>query len=284
MKRHSFMFRPLSCLVAFLGLALMTITAPSPSAAAERARIEAFLNVTGFDVALDSIALSAKSAPRMLGLEAEDFGIEWTRMADDVFASDVMRGLALDILEQTLDDDMLHVAVDFYASDLGQKLVEAENTAHVTDDDIKADQGEQIVADLVRTGSPRLELFKRMSQAIGGAETAVRAMQEIQLRFLMSASAAGVVNLKVDADELRGRLKSQEGAMLRSVQKSGLAASALTYRDFTDEELTVYADALEGPEMRKVYELLNAVQFEITANRFEALAARMANLQPQQDL
>ncbi|GHF58795.1 hypothetical protein GCM10017056_32750 [Seohaeicola zhoushanensis] len=278
------MFRPLSCLVAFLGLALMTITAPSPSAAAERARIEAFLNVTGFDVALDSIALSAKSAPRMLGLEAEDFGIEWTRMADDVFAPGVMRGLALDILEQTLDDDMLHVAVDFYSSDLGQKLVQAENTAHVTDDDIKADQGEQIVADLVRTGSPRLELFKRMSQAIGGAETAVRAMQEIQLRFLMSASAAGVVNLKVDADELRGRLKSQEGAMLRSVQKSGLAASALTYRDFTDEELTAYADALEGPEMRKVYELLNAVQYEITANRFEALAARMANLQPQQDL
>ena len=36
--------------------------------------------------------------------------------------------------------------------------------------------------------------------------------------------------------------------------------------------------------MQKVYQLLNAVQYEITANRFEVLAQKMAGLQPQQDL
>ena len=45
-----------------------------------------------------------------------------------------------------------------------------------------------------------------------------------------------------------------------------------------------YAEALEHPKMRKVYELMNAVQYEIMANRFEAVAARLADMQPSQDL
>jgi len=36
--------------------------------------------------------------------------------------------------------------------------------------------------------------------------------------------------------------------------------------------------------MARVYELMNAVQYEIMANRFEVLAARMAELQPAQEL
>jgi hypothetical protein len=36
--------------------------------------------------------------------------------------------------------------------------------------------------------------------------------------------------------------------------------------------------------MRQVYDLMNAVQYEIMANRFEALALAMQNLQPSQDL
>ncbi len=36
--------------------------------------------------------------------------------------------------------------------------------------------------------------------------------------------------------------------------------------------------------MQEVYELLNAVQYHIMADRFEHLAGRMAGLQPAQDL
>jgi len=36
--------------------------------------------------------------------------------------------------------------------------------------------------------------------------------------------------------------------------------------------------------MQGVYVLMNAVQYEIMANRFEVLAVRMADLQPGQDL
>ncbi|MEY8798923.1 DUF2059 domain-containing protein [Leisingera sp. XS_AS12] len=283
LRSHSF---PATLRLACAGLLLLlSLLAASASLAADRQRVTTFLNVTGFDVALDSIALSAASAPQMLGLDVGTFGNQWGRLSDDVFDTAVMRRMAEDILVETLDDAALDHAAAFYASDLGQRLVRAENAAHkVADDEVKQEAGSRIIADLVKSGSERLVLFQRMGRAIDAADTGVRAVQQIQFRFLMAATAAGVIDLELDADELRALLDSQADAMRLELQTSGLASSAYTYQDFTDEELEQYVTALEQEKMQEVYELLNAVQYEITANRFEELARRLADLTPAQDI
>lgn len=255
-----------------------------PARAAERARIEAFLVTTGFDVALDSIALSSASAPQMLGLDAEAFGQQWRDMAQEVFDTEGMRSDALDILEETLSDAALDHAVEFYASDLGQRLVVAENSSHMEDDDLKQEAGQAIVSELVRHGSKRVEWLKRMNRAIDSSGTALRALQEIQLRFLLAASAAGVIELDMDTEDLRALLRRNETEMRNALQVSALAGAAFTYQAFSDTEVQAYTEALEQPLMQEVYELLNAVQYHIMADRFEQLAARMAGLQPAQDL
>lgn len=273
---------PLAALFLWIGLLIVLSTAVR---AADRDRITAFLNVTGFDVALDSIALSAGSAPDMLGIDADAFGSSWERTTDEVFDTGIMRDLALDILEQTLTDDLLGHAAAFYASDLGQRLVVAENASHMVEDDAaKQEEGRQIIADLVAEGSPRAPMLQRMNGAIDSAGTSVRALQEIQYRFLLAASAAGVIDLKIDPDDLRAMFKSQEREMRRLIQMSSMASAAYTYRDFSDADIETYVEALEDPKMQKVYELLNAVQYEVMANRFEVLAMRMAELHPGQDI
>lgn len=93
-----------------------------------------------------------------------------------------------------------------------------------------------------------------------------------------------MIDLQLDADELRALLKEQEGTLRMDLQMSGMAASAYTYQDFSDADLERYVEALEQDRMQEVYELLNAVQYEITANRFEELALRMAELQPGEDI
>ncbi|MBC7180123.1 MAG: DUF2059 domain-containing protein, partial [Roseovarius sp.] len=109
--------------VAWAALALLlALLVAAPLRAADRARLEAFLEVTGFGVALDSIALSASGAPEMLGLSASDFGQGWSTLAEEVFDTGRMREMGLSILEQALDDEMLGHAAEFYASDLGQRL------------------------------------------------------------------------------------------------------------------------------------------------------------------
>lgn len=262
----------------------LTLTATVVQAA-DRARLETFLEVTGFDVALDSIRLSASSAPAMLGLEANDFGAQWTVMADDVFNTAKMHDMALDILGETLEDDLLDHAIDFYDTDLGRRLVVAENGSHMDDDsETKSEAGQAIVAGLERIGSPRLEALKRMNAASDSAGTAVRAIQEVQVRFLVAAAAAGVIDLKMEEPDLREALRTDEDALRQSISENALSGAAYTYQAFSDAEVLEYAKALEDPEMRKVYDLMNAVQYEIMANRYEALAARMRNLQPSQEL
>ncbi|MEO0403073.1 MAG: DUF2059 domain-containing protein [Pseudomonadota bacterium] len=264
---------------------VLCLTLPGFALAADRAKLQDFLQVTGFDVALESIRLSASSAPQMLGLEAEDFGTEWTRLTGDVFATDKMHEMALDILEQTLEDDMLTHAADFYASDLGQRLVVAENASHMKEDDtLKHESGEDIVAGLASIESPRIDYIQRMNKASDSAGTAVRAIQEVQVRFLMAASAAGVIELQLDEPDLRELLSGDEDAMKAEIEAGALSGAAYTYQAFSDAEVLSYAEALEHPKMRRVYDLMNAVQYEVMANRFEALARAMQRLQPSQEL
>ena len=83
--------------ITFLISLMMLLGVLAPQArSADRDQLEAFLEVTGFDVALESIRLSADSAPAMLGIEADDFGSEWQRLVREVFArepyaADVLR-------------------------------------------------------------------------------------------------------------------------------------------------------------------------------------------------
>jgi hypothetical protein len=269
----------------FLGPLFALVLIPLELSAASRDRIEAFLTTTGFDVALESIALSSRSAPQMLGIDPDGFGSDWTRLADEVFDVGAMHETAVSILEQTLSDEALTHAVDFYASDLGQRLVEAENASHMLEDDeAKQLEGQKIIADLIKDGSQRVESFKRMNKAIDSTGTAVRALQEIQVRFLLAASASGVIELQLDADELRALMKRNEAGMRQSLQLSSLAGAAYTYQGFSDADVDSYVEALEQPLMQGVYELLNAIQYEIMAMRFEVLAARMAELHPAQDI
>lgn len=271
--------------VPLLALLVALVLVPVSSVAANRDRIEAFLNTTGFDVALESIALASGSAPEMLGIDPDGFGSDWTRLTEEVFDTELMHETAVSILEETLSDEALAHAVEFYASDLGQRLVEVENAAHLNDDEeAKQQEGQEIVAGLVQDGSPRVEQLKRMNNAIDASGTSLRALQEIQLRFLLAASASGVIDLQLDADELRLMLRQNEAGMRQALQLSALAGAAYTYQDFSDAEVEAYAEALEQPLMQEVYELLNAIQYEIMAMRFEVLAARMADLHPAQDI
>lgn len=242
------------------------------------------MEVTGFDVALDSMRLSAGQAPAMLGLTEDNFGADWTRLADEVFESNALRSDALDILEQTMDDDMLNHAAAFYASDLGQRLVEAENAAHMDDSVEKDALGEDLAAGLIEEGSPKIGYFREMSTAVGSIENSIRSITEVQVRFLMSAQGAGLTETDWAEDELRAVLLSRADELGQAMIIGGITNAAFTYQDFSEDELKAYLDALNEPLMQRVYELMNAVQFQLQVERFEELAKRMVDLYPEQDI
>ncbi|SFF10661.1 hypothetical protein SAMN04488523_11857 [Sulfitobacter brevis] len=248
-------------------------------------RLEEFLEVTGFDVALDSIRLSADTAPQMLGLETQAFGSEWSRLVKEVFAPEILHDMALEILDNTLSDELLSHATAFYNSDLGKRLVAVENKSHMVEEDgLKSESGDQIIEGLTGIESPRIAILQRLNGASDVEDSSVNAIQEVQVRFLMAAAAAGVIDLQMDEPDLREAIKGQQEEMRTSIRASALANAAYTYQAFSDSEVAAYAEALEDPKMQKVYALMNAVQYEIMANRFEAIAVRLSAMQPSQEL
>ncbi|QYX55480.1 DUF2059 domain-containing protein [Roseovarius sp. SCSIO 43702] len=265
--------------VAALLLALVLVPA---ARAADRAEIRDFLKVTGFDVALATIGDGVDSAPVMLGMTDEDFGPGWKDAVADLYSEEKLHEIALDLLETTLTKEMLDHAEAFYGSALGERLVEVENAAHRSDDD-EAEEAQG--ARLLDEADPeRREILERMGDAIDPEGISVRAIEEIQVRFLMAASEAGVLDGPLDEQALRALMAENRDEMRAEMDRAGLVGAAYTYRDFDNEELAAYVRALETPKMRQVYELLNAVQFEITANRLESLAWRLADLKKGQEI
>lgn len=268
----------LSALVLLAAMAL-------PGRAASREELENFLQITGFDVALESIKLSAAGGPQMLGLEGSDFATTWTILTKDVFDVKTMQDMGIDILEGTIKEDDLKVAQDFYGSDLGKRLVETENTSHMAERDDRAENAAAELDRILNEGeTDRIAELDRLNRAVDSSDNSEKAIVEIQFRFLTAARDAGVIEFKVDDEALKQSLLTQAEAMRDANKAQALANSAYTYRDFTTEELATYAKALEDPGMQRVYDLMNAVQYEIMANRFEAVAARLHGIQPAQDL
>lgn len=268
----------------WMAVLVLLLIGASIAKAADRDKVTAFLQVTGFDVAIDSIALSASSAPLMLGLEEEAFGLEWTLLANKVFDTDLMQERATDILEATLSDEVLAHGAAFYASDLGQRLVEVENASHLADDDEKVSEGERLLSEWGDEGTEREDLFTRMNHAIDPQDIGMQAVAEIQVRFILAATYAGVVELRTDEDGLRATLLENAEEFAEERERNSMRNAAYTYQSFSLEELTAYTEALEDPMMMQLYELMNAVHFEVMSNRFEALALAMGQIQPQQEL
>ena len=263
---------------------LLIISAVVPSSAADRNAIETFIKVTGFDVSLESMRVSASDAPAMLGLDAADFGVSWKRIADELFEPESLKNDAVGILQQALSENVLVHASEFYASELGIRLVKAENLSHFEDSDQKKIDGELILAELVDRSSPQPQYFREMADSIGALESGIRSFREVQVRFIMAAMGAGLIDRQIDEADLRSMLAQQDAEIKTNMLQSLIIANSYTYRNFTDLEIAQYRDALATDEMKEVYELMNAIHFALMADRYEQMAVKMVKLHPLQEL
>ena len=264
-------------LAGLLGLA-------GPARAAERDVYRAFLETTGFDVAIIALQQEAMSGPGMSGQEADEFGSQYVALAEEVFDPDQMIDRAIDMMAAVMPDEIVEHGAAFYASDLGQRLVAVENASHMAPLDERRGMGETIVAELAETNPERLEDYQAMMDAIGGVDASVRAIVEVQIRYLLAAMASGTLDLEFSEAELRAIMAEQEPAMKSEIARNSIIGAAYTYRDLSDEDVRAYRAALEEPLMKQVYEALNAIQYQVMAERYEVLAGKLAGLAPQMDL
>ena len=274
----------LNRLAPLFAIVLVLLGVASQAKAAEEQDIRNFLQVTGFDVAIASIQQGAMAGPALTGEDPDVFGRQWVKLAEEVFDPDEMISEAVEMLGAVMPDELLDHGSAFYSSPLGQRLVEVENESHMADDTEKYEEGERLTGELLEQNSIRIDLFREMGVAIGSTDTAVKSIVEIQVRYLMAAVAAGVSDFDISEEDLRLMLMEQAGEMRKNIEVNSLVANAYAYRALSDEELIDYLAALQDPKMGQVYEILNAVQYQIMAERYETLASRLVDLRPEQEL
>jgi len=214
-------------LAVLWSLAATVATAPLAQAA-ERDVYRAFLETTGFDVAIISLQQGAMSGPGMSGQEADEFGSRYVALAEQVFDPEVMLERAIDMMAAVMTDEQLAHGAAFYASDLGQRLVAVENESHMAELEGRRAGGAEIVAELAETNPDRLEHFQAMMDAIGGVDANVRAITEVQIRYLLAAMAAGTVDFEFSEAELRAIIAEQAGAMRLEMSRNSIIGAAWT--------------------------------------------------------
>lgn len=265
------------------GAAALVLMATAALSADRDASLD-FLEVTGFDVAIRSMQQDAMSGPGIAGSAPDAFGQQWVDLAREVFDPDLMIERSLDMMEAILPDDLLAHGAAFYASSLGQRLVAAENESQGLSSGERYAAGEMIMATLSETSPARITEYQKMMEAIGGVDSSINALIEIQVRYLMTAAAAGAGEIELSEAELREVLKGQIPELRETMNQYSVLSAAYVYRDFSDEEVKAYRKALEEDEMQQVYEILNGIQFQVMSERYEEMASRLGGLAPQQDI
>lgn len=267
-------------LLAACAVLVSTLTATG----ADRAAAREFLEITGFDVAITSMQDSAKAGPSIAGGDPDAFGYAWVRLAEEVFEPESLIEETLDMMEAIVPDALIEHGIEFYGSPLGQKLVEAENASQSVSGDRQLAEGEVIVTRLADENPARIDVYRRMNDAIGGVQSSARAIIEVQLRYVLAAAAAGASDIQYSEAELREILGRQMDVLVEALSTNSVFGSAFVYQDFSDEEVVAYLDALEHPQMKEIYEVLNGIQYQLMGDRYEELAAKLAGLSPQTDL
>ena len=113
-----------------------------------------------------------------------------------------------------------------------------------------------LAAGLTARSSPQPQYFLDMAESIGSVGASIKSYREVQVRFLMAAMAAGLIEQRFDEEPRFGRCWLNKMMRPARVLSNNLITSnAYTYRDFTDVEVEAYRDALATIKMMEVYAL-----------------------------
>lgn len=149
-------------------------------------------------------------------------------------------------LEPALDGDMLEEAITFFASDLGTKIIELENSARLAmaDSEIEA-QARAKYAQSLNTDDPRLAQIDRMIETGDLVNRNVASALNSNFQFLRALVDGEVYTLS-EAEILEDVMASQDEIAMDTESWLG-AFLSLAYSPLTLEELTIYADFAVTP-------------------------------------
>lgn len=188
-------------------------------------------------------------------------GAGWNADLARIYDANALRARFDAVLEQDLGADPIAMkgVVDFYGSDLGQRILGLEIEARRTFLDAAAEEAAQVAADDAASAKdPRVALIRRMIEACDLLEMNVAGSMSSSLAFSQGMVESGGYGATLPPDQLTSDAWAQEEQTRADLSSWLYSYLGLAYAPLSEAELTRYVEFWESPAGQR----LNAALFK----------------------
>lgn len=246
------MFLPRLAFVALLALAPPLVAETGPAQPAAEVSVDRLSEVMQLDALFD--VLREEGLSYGTTLETDMFpsggGVEWREAVSGIYDVSRLRGQFDAALQKELQADpaALSEVIDFFGSDLGQRVVALEIEARRTFLDPDAEEAARVAADDAAAGrDPKVSLIRRMIEAADLLEMNVAGAMSGNLAFMTGMAGTGAYGQEMPEDQILSDIWAQE-PQLRSDTESWLYAYlGLAYAPLSESDMEAYLAFSESP-------------------------------------
>lgn len=269
---------------------LAVVLALAPPLAAETPAVPPPATVAGLQQAMkipDIIAvLRDEGMAYGASLEEELFpgrgGAAWGVAVDLIYDTPTMEerfGAALE-REIGADTATLGAAVDFFASERGQRILTLEVEARrALLDEAVEDAARARAEEMIAEADPRMDALRRFAEANDLIESNVQGALNANLAFYQGMAEAGAFGDEMTEEQMLDDVWGQEADVRAETGDWLFSYLALAYGPLPDEDLEAYTDFSLTPEGQKLnaalFAAFDAVFREISRNLGRAAARQM---------
>ena len=185
-------------------------------------------------------------------------------------------------LVDTLSADDAQAMIDFYDTDLGQRVLSIEIAASTLEGQAEMfSRRDALLAELSKDAK-RADLLSRADDSLHMTDISTA----IVINFSYTMSAAILESQQRGGPEALGQLRAQikqlEGQMSKKMQADIKLVFAYSYRNLSIDELGEYVDFLESDSSVEIYGLFAAAMYEILTDRGNEIGIKFGKFLEQE--
>ncbi|MFK8075520.1 MAG: hypothetical protein AB8B84_02965 [Granulosicoccus sp.] len=242
---------------------LLTLIFSGPAIGVQSYDAQTLMQLSGFDDQLEVLPKAVNDSFKQLMIE--DGVVEPFEQQDipqlqhavaSVFETQSLRNTVLNEMRDTLSANEIRLLVEFYSSDRGRSLREAELNNGILE---HSGRFQQWYADTGFYGldDDRQLALKDLESAMQATEGAVDAMIGMQVAMQVSLSPALPAEQRLSPQELLSAAQGQRMELTHAYRKSSLATIAFVFKDQPIEAIQAYTDVLQTEAGQNFVSALN---------------------------
>lgn len=185
-------------------------------------------------------------------------GEKWQNLLGEIYDEDRIWNAFISKLETELSGQDTAAMLEFWKTDLGQRIVVLENSGRIAfaDDDIEQDSRARF-REMVQNNHPRVAMLREFVAAGDFFEVNLSNAMDANYAFMSGMVQSGVFDREITEEEILRNTWENEAEIRKDIREWIYAFLALAFQPLTDAELQAYIDFSNT----KAGRVLNNAQF-----------------------